>query len=133
MTSAFLSQDLVRVSLPDDPENAIYILPRMNIGQKNRVRGASLGVGADGKMTLNVGTGQNELMAVNFRKWEGPKFTLKNGKLAPCTPPYQQELDPSDPLVELALKEINDRNKEPESPDPNAPEPNTSLTAGATS
>ena len=132
--SIFLSEsERVRVALPDDPENAIYIRPRMNIGQKNRVQGASLTMGADGKTALNVGAGQNALMEVNFVAWEGPKFALPNGKPAPCTPQYQQQLDPNDPLVQLALKEINDRNKEAPSPDPNAAEPNGSTTDGATS
>jgi len=133
MPSAFLSQDLVRVALPDDPDNAIYILPRMNIGQKNQVQGASVGMDAKGKTTLDIGAGQNALMAVNFRKWEGPLFTMDNGKLAPCTPDYQQRLDPDLPLVQLALKEVNDRNREVPSPDPNEAAPNTSSTAGATS
>ena len=43
------------------------------------------------------------------------------------------QLDPNDPLVQLALKEINDRNKEAPSPDPNAAEPSGSTTDGATS
>lgn len=131
--SIFLSDaDRVRVALPDDPENAIYIRPRMNMGQKNRVQGASLSMGADGKTALDIGAGQNALMGVNFVAWEGPKFTLPSGKLAPCTPQYQQQLDPSDPLVQLALKEINDRNVEAPSPDPNAVEASGSTTDGAT-
>lgn len=132
--SIFLSEsERVRVALEGDPENAIYIRPRMNIGQKNRVQGASVVMGADGKTGLNVGAGQNALMEVNFLAWEGPKFTLPSGKVAPCTPQYQQQLDPSDALVQLALKEINDRNRETPSPDPNAAEPNGSTTDGATS
>lgn len=131
--SIFLSNDdRVRVALPDDPENAIYIRPRMNIGQRNRVQGASLVLGADGKADLNVGAGQDALMAVNFVAWEGPKFALPNGKPAPCTPQYQQQLDPADPLVQLALKEINDRNKEAASPDPKSPDSSGSMDAGAT-
>jgi len=132
--SIFLSNDTrVRVALPDDPENAIYIRPRMNIGQRNRVQGASLMMGADGKPDLNVGAGQDALMAVNFVAWEGSKFTLPNGKVAPCTPQYQQQLDPADPLVQLALKEINDRNKEASSPDPKLPDSSGSMDDGATS
>jgi hypothetical protein len=131
--SIFLPEnDRVRVALPDDPENAIYIRPRMNMGQKNRVQGASLTMGTDGKTALNVGAGQNALMEVNFVAWEGPKFALSNGKSAPCAPKYQQLLDPNDPLVQLALKEINDRNKEAPSPDPNEAEPNGSTTDGDT-
>jgi hypothetical protein len=87
---------------------------------------------SDGKMSFDVAAGNNALMDMNFVAWEGPKFTLENGKLAPCTPHYFRQLDPADPLVELALKEINDRNKPAESPAPNAPDLNGSTTAGAT-
>ena len=132
--SIFLSNtDRVRVALPDDPDNAIYIRPRMNIGQRNRVQGASVSLGADGKTTLDLGAGNNALMDVNFMAWEGPKFELSPGKLAPCTPQYQQQLDPSDPLVVRALEEINERNKPAESPDPKSAATSTSMSAGATS
>lgn len=131
--SIFLSNSArVRVVLPDDPENAIYIRPKMNMGQKNHVQGASLSMGRDRQLTLDVAAGTNALMDVNFVAWEGPKFMLEGGKLAPCTPQYFRLLDPSDPLVELALKEINDRNKEAESPDPKSAASNGSTTDGAT-
>ena len=131
--SIFLSpNDRVRVALPDDPENAIYIRPRMNMGQKNHVQGASLNLDGNRKLVLDVAAGNNALMDVNFVAWEGPKFTLENGKLAPCTPQYFRQLDPNDALVELALKEINDRNKDAPSPDPNEPDLNGSTTDGAT-
>ena len=129
----FLSNtDRVRVALPEDPENAIYIRPKMNMGQKNHVQGASLSMDRNRQLTLDVAAGNNALMDVNFVAWEGPKFTLESGKPAPCTPQYFRLLDPSDPLVELALKEINDRNREAASPDPNALEPSGSTTDGAT-
>lgn len=132
--SIFLSSNArVRVALPEDQENAIYIRPKMNMGQKNHVQGAILGLGENGKATLDVAAGNNALMDVNFVAWEGPKFTLENGKLAPCTPQYFRQLDPSDALVQLALKEINDRNKEAASPDPKEPGTSTSTTDGATS
>ena len=131
--SIFLSAtDRVRIALPDDDASAIYIRPKMNTGQKNHVQGASLSLDADRKLALDVAAGNNALMDVNFVAWEGPKFTLENGKLAPCTPHYFRQLDPADPLVELALKEINDRNKPAESPDPNAVDPSISMTDGAT-
>ena len=131
--SIFLSAtDKIRVALPDDDASAIYIRPKMNMGQKNHVQGASLSLDADRKLVLDVAAGNNALMDMNFVAWEGPKFTLENGKLAPCTPHYFRQLDPADPLVELALKEINDRNKPAESPAPNAPDLNGSTTAGAT-
>ena len=131
--SIFLSAtDKIRVALPDDDANAIYIRPKMNMGQKNHVQGAVFVRDADGKMGFDVAAGNNALMDMNFVAWEGPKFTLENGKLAPCTPHYFRQLDPADPLVELALKEINDRNKPAESPDPNAADTTISTTAGAT-
>ncbi len=132
--SIFLSAtDRVRIALPDDPENAIYIRPKMNMGQKNHVQGASLSLGEGGKVALDVAAGNNALMDVNFVAWEGPKFTLESGKLAPCTPTYFRQLDPNDPLVELALKEINERNKEAKSPDPKEPAMNISTTDGGSS
>lgn len=131
--SIFLSAtDRVRIALPDDDASAIYIRPKMNMGQKNHVQGAVFVRDGDGKMGFDVAAGNNALMDMNFVAWEGPKFTLENGKLAPCTPHYFRQLDPADPLVELALKEINDRNKPAESPDPNGADTSISMTDGAT-
>jgi len=130
--SIFLSAtDKIRVALPDDDASAIYIRPKMNMGQKNHVQGAVYAHVGNGKMGFDVAAGNNALMDMNFVAWEGPKFTLENGKLAPCTPHYFRQLDPADPLVELALKEINDRNKPAESPDPNGADTSISTTAGA--
>ncbi len=132
--SIFLSgNDRVRIALPNDDTNAIYIRPKMNLGQKNRVQGASVGIGKDGKTVLDIGAGNNALMEMNFVAWEGPKFEKEPGKLAPCDARHQQMLDPSDPLVVLALDEIGKRNRDPESPDPKGQEINTSSTDGITS
>ncbi len=128
------SDNRVRVALDEDPENVITIRGRMDIGTRNKVQGASVKLGDDGKtVELDVGAGTMALLEFNLLAWEGPKFTLPTGKLAPLTPQYIRALDPSDPLVEKVLAELNERNKDAKSPDPKSPDTSGSTSAGATS
>lgn len=91
------------------PANRIFILPKMSFGERARMQDAMLklkqdSAGAMGQEIL-IGSAQLALMQVCVVDWSGPSFAG-----TPCTPENIALLDPSEPLVEATLAEINRRN-----------------------
>lgn len=119
--SIFLNRDdLVAVSLPDEPENVVWVRRKMDLGTRNRVQDALMTLdnmnsdGTGGVMSLNLGKSNTVLMQNNIVRWEGPKFRDDNGMPIPCTPYMIENIDPDDPLVDAVLARINELNKKQE-------------------
>jgi hypothetical protein len=103
----FVTRDRVPITLG---ENTIYILPKMDLGTKNRlmdeltrIEGAKAGSGAD--VSFLMGRYMMALAEANIIGWEGPDF-----EGTPCTPANIQRLDPDEPLVDEVIEEIGRRN-----------------------
>lgn len=136
MSDLFIwNDDLVAVSLDDDPANIIWIRRKMNLGTTNKIQDALISLrGLDDKgsyegVDLNIGMQQTLLLEFNIVKWEGPRFKDRNDRWISCTPQYIRMLDPDDPLVEKVLEEIGQRNKKKK----DAPDPKLLSGGGGTS
>lgn len=130
--SIFVSKEPVPVTV--DGVNTIYIRPKMGYGIEQKVIGEATKFTQAAKsrngakpasptVEVNIGAYNLALLTNNIMKWEGPEFGP-----TPCTPENIALLDDSDPLVEMVLKEISDRNKsakeeEPEHEEEGAPGP----------
>lgn len=105
----FIDTTKVPLSIEGDPENRIYIRPKMDFGTRARVLDAIARISATEKGATNIGVTmgayQIALAVHNIVGWEGPAFGA-----TPCTPETIQRLDPDEPLVALALEEIARRN-----------------------
>ena len=131
----FISDEKVRVSI--DGQDAIYILPKMNVGVKNKTLSAiakisantmALVAGGGGdtesvgqEINMDMGAYNTALLINNIVSWEGPSFTDVK-----CTRENILKLDPDNPLVDKVLAEINERNTKKGTPDPEV-----SATAGS--
>lgn len=113
--SIFVSKEPVPVSV--DGSNTIYIRPKMGYGIEQKVIGEATkftqatksqnGSKAPAQtVEVNIGAYNMALLTNNIMRWEGPEF---NG--IPCTAENIALLDDSDPLVEMVLKEIAERNR----------------------
>lgn len=123
MAKRFVDQDRVPVFLESDPENIIYIRPRMDIGTKGLVQSSMLGINMQASqmtgiansgqsLRIDVGAHNVALLIHNIVGWSGPDF---NGTL--CLPENIKKLDDDDELVDKVLAEINERNR-PRAKDP---------------
>lgn len=134
----FISDERVPVSLDSDPENIIYIRPKMNVGVTSKVQSAMVSISAQASVTgkmpdstslkFDIGAYNLALLIHNIVWWAGPDFNP-----IPCNAENIERLDPDDPLVDKVLQEINHRNnKELGKPSPNSSNGNgtTALTHG---
>jgi hypothetical protein len=120
----FVNKEAVRVSLEEnnDEADAIFIKPKMDFGTKQKVMSAAFQISSGGagievskgmNLDIQFGAIQTALLIHNIVKWSGPSF-----KDVPCKPENIQRLDPDEPLVEKVLRELDQRNKGKQSPDP---------------
>jgi hypothetical protein len=92
-------------------ENTIYILPKMDLGTRNRLMDElahieqASGSKTAPSMAFALGRYMTALAVTNIVAWEGPAF---EGML--CTEANIRLLDPDEPLVDMALAEIGKRN-----------------------
>ena len=119
----FVSKEPVPVSVPEDPDNIIYIKAKMDYGTKQRVQQAMLQVtlgqaSTPSAMPLDMGAYNIALLVHNIVRWDGPAFAGVS-----CTPANIERLDSDEPLVEAVLAEINRRNKGRDDSDPNSSAP----------
>jgi hypothetical protein len=125
----FVSKEPVPVSVPDDPDNTIYIKAKMDYGTKQRVSNAILQVPTKdaahvGDTPLDMAAYQIALLVHNIVKWDGPAFVDATGRAVPCSPANIEALDPDEPLVTAVLAEISRRNPpRHEDSDPNVSPP----------
>ena len=133
----FVSKEPVPVSVPEDPDNIIYIKAKMDYGTKQRVQQAMLQVtlgqaSTPSAMPLDMGAYNIALLVHNIVRWDGPAFAgagyhelLADPAFAgvSCTPANIERLDSDEPLVEAVLAEINRRNKGRDDSDPNSSAP----------
>lgn len=114
--SRFVSTEVVPVHTPEDPDNVIYIKPRMDVGTAGLVRSAmviiqtqaSISNGAtpsDATLRFDIAAYNIALLAHNVVSWRGPDF---DG--TPCNVENIKRLDPDDPLLALVLQQIGERN-----------------------
>lgn len=108
----FVSKESVPVFLESDPENIIYIKPRMDYGTQTKVRSTIIKsqrqAGSDTQnvvVDLDLAAGNLALLTNNIVRWVGPLF---QGTL--CTPENIASLDPDNLLIDKVLAEINERN-----------------------
>lgn len=113
----FVSEEKVAVTVADDP-NTIYIKPRMDFGTRNRVHGTATHVttkkGEEATAEFDIGAYQIALLIHNIVGWSGPDFDS-----VACTHANIEKLEPDDPLLEEALKQINARNTQRAATSPN--------------
>lgn len=113
--SIFVSKEPVAVSVDD--KNIIYIRPKMGYGIEQKVIGEATKFTQAAKsqngskapaqtVEVNIGAYNMALLTNNILRWEGPEFSG-----IPCTDENKAMLDDSDPLVEMVLKEITERNR----------------------
>ena len=92
-------------------ENTIYILPKMDLGTRNRLMDElahieqAAGSNTAPSMAFALGRYMTALAVANIVAWEGPAF-----EGMPCTEANIRLLDPEEPLVDMALDEIGTRN-----------------------
>lgn len=112
MPGAFVAKERVAVTI--DGKNVIYIRPKMGTALYERLKGSmAKSVFQNGHGTeveLDIGRANTMLLTENILDWEGPDFE-EDGRKIPCNQVTIGELDPDYPLLERALKEINDRNR----------------------
>lgn len=135
----FIRRD-ARAAVSDEKGNVMYIKEKMDVKTKGRVTDSlaaisdldlgGKGGGGKAEISLNLGSQNCVLLVNNIVAWEGPDFLDDGGVKIPCTRENIERLDPDDPLVELVLGEINQRNLRPESPDPNSPTGDGSMSGG---
>lgn len=110
----FIDTSRIAVFIDSDPENIIFIKPKMDFGTKNRVQDAMMQISANdasgAKLGMVIGAYTVALAVHNIVDWDGPKFRLPSGQKMACTPQNIQRLDPDEPLVERAMEEIARRN-----------------------
>lgn len=100
-----------------DGLDVIYIKPKMGFGSLERVKGAltrSVIQAEEGgalAAEFDLGRANIALLVENIVGWEGPAFAdASTGKSVPVNPVNIEQLDSDNPLVNLALAEINKRN-----------------------
>lgn len=99
----FVTRERVPVTVG---ENTIYILPKMDLGTRNRLMNEIAKVEkGSGDTVYQLGTYMMMLAEANIVAWEGPAFGD-----TPCTPANIRRLDPTEPLVDAVLEEIGQRN-----------------------
>ena len=109
----FESRDVVS----DTAECVIWIKSKMDIETRGKVSSELVKMGSDNKtMEMHLGANQTALLLHNIVKWEGPGF---DG--VPCDPAHIRKIDPTEPLFEKVLEEIDRRNKKKVAPNPKSP------------
>lgn len=118
----FISIDAVPVHTADDPDNVIYIKPKMDYATLTKVRSSVIGTrGGTATMEINfdLAAANLALLVNNIVRWSGPDF---DG--TPCNADNIGRIDPDDPLLDKVLAEINERNPQ------GAKNPNSSSASG---
>src|SRR5687768_7360442 len=76
--SAFVSKESVPVSVPTDPQNIIWIKPKMDLGTQAKVQSAFLKILGDGggsnEAEIDPGAYNLALLVNNITDWQGPMF-----------------------------------------------------------
>jgi hypothetical protein len=92
-------------------ENTIYILPKMDLGTRNRLMDElahieqAAGSASAPSMAFALGRYMTALAVANIVAWEGPAF-----EGVPCSEANIRRLDADEPLVDMTLEEIGKRN-----------------------
>jgi hypothetical protein len=113
--SFFVEGKPVPVYLEDDPQNIIYIKPKMGYGSKKRVESALVYV-SDVESHYDLGKYNMVLLRENIISWEGPLFVDEQRRPLKYKPDLLENVEPDHPLLDKVLEEINTRNKRKEEP-----------------